>query len=83
MTDRDENEMRVTKRNGAYEVVAFDKILNRVKKIGSDANISVNFTSLIMKVIDQLYDGIPTSKIDDLLLSNAHLSPLNILTMEH
>jgi len=59
-------EMRVTKRNGQLEDISFDKILNRVKKIGQEANIQINYSSLAMKVIDQLYDGIPTTKIDEL-----------------
>jgi len=60
------NEMRVTKRNGELEEIAFDKILNRVKKLGTEANIQINYSSLTMKVIDQLYDTIPTTKIDEL-----------------
>ena len=59
-------EMRVTKRNGQLEAIAFDKILNRVKKLGSEANITLNYQSLVMKIIDQLYDTIPTTKIDEL-----------------
>jgi len=58
--------MRVTKRNGELEDISFDKILNRVKKIGQEANIQINYSSLAMKVIDQLYDAIPTTKIDEL-----------------
>ena len=60
------NEMRVTKRNGELQEVAFDKILERVKKIGFEAGTQINYSSLVMKVIDQLYDKIPTSKIDEL-----------------
>ena len=60
------NEMRVTKRNGELEDVAFDKILNRVKKLGKEAEININYSALVMKVIDQLYDTIPTTKIDEL-----------------
>ena len=60
------NEMRVTKRNGDLEDVAFDKILNRVKKLGKEAEININYSALVMKVIDQLYDTIPTAKIDEL-----------------
>ena len=60
------NEMRVTKRSGKLEDVAFDKILDRVKKLGQEASIHINYSSLVMKVIDQLYDGIPTAKIDEL-----------------
>jgi len=59
-------EMRVMKRNGELKDIAFDKILNRIKKIGQEANIQMNYSSLAMKVIDQLYDTIPTSKIDEL-----------------
>ena len=60
------NEMRVTKRSGKLQEVAFDKILERVKKLGQEASIHINYSSLVMKVIDQLYDGIPTAKIDEL-----------------
>lgn len=59
-------DMRVTKRNGDLEDIAFDKILNRVKKLGQEVNIQVNYSSLVMKVIDQLYDKIETTKIDEL-----------------
>jgi ribonucleoside-diphosphate reductase alpha subunit len=60
-------EMRVTKRNGKLQDVAFDKILERIKKIGQEANIRINYSSLVKKVIDQIYDTIPTSKIDELV----------------
>lgn len=59
-------EMRVIKRNEQLEDISFDKILNRIKKIGQEANIQINYSSLVMKVIDQLYDTIPTTKIDEL-----------------
>ena len=59
-------EMRVTKRNGELQEVAFDKIMERVKKLGQEAGIHINYSSLVMKVIDQLYDTIPTAKIDEL-----------------
>lgn len=61
-----EDEMKVMKRNGKLEVVSFDKILKRIKSLGSECNISVNYTSFVMKVIDQIYDGITTMKIDEL-----------------
>jgi ribonucleotide reductase alpha subunit len=60
------DEMRVTKRDGKIEDVSFDKILNRIKKLAVESNIKLNFTSLAMKVIDQLYDCISTAKIDEL-----------------
>lgn len=58
--------MRVTKRDGTLEEIAFDKILNRIKKLGQEVGISLNYSSLAMKVIDQLYDTISTTKIDEL-----------------
>jgi ribonucleotide reductase alpha subunit len=61
-----EQEMRVKKRDGSFQEIQFDKILTRVKKIGIQANVSINFSALVMKIIDQLYDGIPTTKIDEL-----------------
>lgn len=62
----DNTDMRVTKRNGELHNIAFDKILNRIKKIGIESNIHINYPALTMKVIDQLYDTIPTTKIDEL-----------------
>ena len=59
-------DMRVKKRDGTLQDMSFDKILVRVKKIGQEVNIQINYSSLVMKVIDQLYDGIPTTKIDEL-----------------
>ena len=59
-------EMRVTKRNGQTENILFDKILNRIKKLGNEAGIQINYSLLTIKVIDQLYDKIETTKIDEL-----------------
>ena len=59
-------EMYVTKRDGQTEIVSFDKILRRIKRIGVEAGIQINYTTLAMKVIDQLYDNISTTKIDEL-----------------
>ena len=58
------DEMQVTKRNGQLEDIAFDKILKRIKTMGD--KIQINYSSLTMKVIDQIYDKIATSKIDEL-----------------
>ena len=110
-----EQEMRVTKRDGNLEDVSFDKILKRVKKLGalprpqaqvqrtellptgvqgaappSQAELlptgvqgacplAINYSQLVMKVIDQLYDKIHTTVIDELTaeqcaaLSTKHL----------
>jgi len=70
--------MRVTKRNGNLEEIAFDKILARIKKLGQEVNININYQQLVMKVIDQLYDKISTTKIDELAAEQcASLSTLH------
>ena len=51
-----EEEMHVTKRNGHLETVSFDKILRRIKSVGKEVGIQINYTALVIKVIDQLYD---------------------------
>ena len=66
MAKTDDMDMFVTKRNGSIETVSFDKILNRIKTIGQEVGIKLNYTSLAMKVIDQIYDKIPTTKIDEI-----------------
>ena len=60
------DEMYVLKRDGHKQIVSFDKILQRIKKLGKEANIQLNYTALVMKVIDQIFDGISTTKIDEL-----------------
>ena len=61
-----ESQMHVKKRDGSFEEVKFDKILARVKKMGIQAGVSINFSALVIKIIDQIYDCIPTTKIDEL-----------------
>ena len=71
-----DDEMYVTKRSGKTEIVSFDKILGRIKTIGQETydipvpslqnSLKINYTSLVMKVIDQLYNNISTTKIDEL-----------------
>jgi ribonucleotide reductase alpha subunit len=72
-------EMRVIKRNGQLEDLSFDKILNRIRKLGQEVGIKINYQSLIMKVIDQLYDKIPTSKIDELAAEQCAVMSTNHL----
>ena len=51
------NDMKVTKRNGNLEEIAFDKILMRVKKLGLEANIHINYQQLVnnLAYINPLY----------------------------
>ena len=60
-----ENEDYVIKRDGRKEVVSFDKILTRIKNLGDDS-MEVNYTALCVKIIERLYNEIPTKKIDEL-----------------
>ena len=41
------DEMRVTKRSGQYEEIKFDKILKRVKTIGEEHNIQLDFHNYV------------------------------------
>ena len=68
MNQSNEQDLYVIKRDGAREVVSFDKILKRVKNLGvkQPALTTINFSQLVMKVIDQLYNNIPTHVIDEL-----------------
>ena len=61
------NDMFVLKRNNKKEPISFDKILKRIKSICKEFNLqNIIYAQLTMKVIDQLYDNIETSKIDEL-----------------
>jgi ribonucleotide reductase alpha subunit len=60
-------DMYVIKRNDKKEVISFDKILRRIRSICKDQNLkNIIYAQLAIKVIDQLYDNIKTSLIDEL-----------------
>ena len=66
----DENQMHVIKRNGSREEVSFDKISCRLRKLSENINPkleNIRYAELVMKIINQLYDNIPTSNIDELV----------------
>jgi ribonucleoside-diphosphate reductase alpha subunit len=58
--------MNVVKRSGHSVEVSFDKILKRIKVLGNEVHLSMNYTELAIQIIDQLYDGIETRKIDEI-----------------
>ncbi len=62
-----ELDMYVTKRDGKMEVLSYKKILERTRKVGKQFNISLNYSNLVMKIMDQLYNNIKTSEIDELM----------------
>ena len=61
-------EMQVKKRDGTLQNMSFDKILNRIKTLGSFGKtpLDINASELTIKVIEQIYDGIETTQIDEL-----------------
>ena len=66
-TKTNDLDMYVLKRNGKREAISFDKILKRIKSLGKHFNLQhIIFAQLAIKVIDQLYDNIQTTKIDEL-----------------
>ena len=56
--------MKVVKRNGDYEDVSFDKVLNRLKKLSSDLQIDI--TEIAQKVCTRIYDGVKATELDEL-----------------
>ena len=61
-------ELYILKRDGSKEILSFDKILKRVKALGTETkpHLNVNYSQLVMKVVDQLYNTMPTYVIDEL-----------------
>ncbi len=62
--------MKIVKRNGKEEALSFDKILVRLRKLCSDKGLSpienIDTDIVAQKVIEQIYDGITSSDIDNL-----------------
>jgi len=58
--------MFVVKRDGRKESVKFDKIQARIHKLCYSLDKSVDSTSITMKVIEGLYDGVSTTELDNL-----------------
>jgi ribonucleoside-diphosphate reductase alpha chain len=64
-SETDEINMYVTKRNGNVEKLSYDKIITRLKQLNPNLNIA--YSALVFKVMDQLYNNIETSKIDEFI----------------
>ncbi len=58
--------MYVVKRDGRKEVIMFDKITARVRKLCYGLNGLVDPLKVTMRVIEGLYDGVTTSELDNL-----------------
>ena len=75
------DQMHVTKRNGSVELVSFDKIQKRVENLCNNIQpkLNINYGQLVMKIIDQIYNGITTAQIDELVAEQcASLSTLKL-----
>lgn len=58
--------MHVIKRDGRKEAVKFDKITARIQKLCYGLSELVDPTSVAMKVIEGIYEGVTTSELDSL-----------------
>ena len=61
--------MRVLKRSGSYEDVSFDKILTRIKALSENdkfKKLNIDETLVAQKVVNEIYDGVKTSDLDEL-----------------
>lgn len=58
--------MHVIKRDGRKEAVKFDKITARIQKLCYGFNELVDPTTVAMKVIEGIYEGVTTSELDSL-----------------
>lgn len=62
------NVMNVIKRNGSFEEVSFDKVLNRIKKLCFETPIlsHVNYFDIAQKVCARIYNNVKTTELDEL-----------------
>src|SRR3984885_2571369 len=58
--------MYVIKRNGKKESVKFDKITARIEKLSYSLSPIVNVIDVAKKVVSGIYDGVPTTELDNL-----------------
>jgi ribonucleoside-diphosphate reductase alpha chain len=63
--------MYVVKRDGKRELVMFDKITDRVRKLCYGLNELVDPVKVAMRVIEGLYDNVTTSELDNLAAETA------------
>src|ERR1700755_349258 len=63
--------MYVIKRNGKKESIKFDKITARIEKLSYSLSPLVNAVDVAKKVIEGIYDGVPTTELDNLAAETA------------
>jgi ribonucleotide reductase alpha subunit len=62
--DIQQSMMRVQKRDGSFETVSFDKVLNRILNLSKE--LQVNSHDIAQKVCSRIFDGVKTSELDEL-----------------
>ena len=62
------NTLHVIKRDGSKELVSFDKVINRLRKLSQmePPLKSVNYFEIAQKVVSQIYDNVNTCELDEL-----------------
>lgn len=63
--------MFVIKRNGKKESVKFDKVTARIEKLSYSLNPLVNVIDVAKKTIEGIYEGVPTTELDNLAAETA------------
>jgi len=64
------DEMCVIKRDGSIQPMMFDKILHRIKTLGNmEPILHLNYTQLVINIMDKMHDKITTTQIDELTAS--------------
>jgi ribonucleoside-diphosphate reductase alpha chain len=63
--------MFVIKRNGKKEPVKFDKVTARIQKLCYGLSPMVNLIDVAKKTIEGIYDGVPTTELDNLAAETA------------
>src|SRR3982751_111868 len=63
--------MHVIKRNGKKETIKFDKVTARLEKLSYSLSPLVNVIDVAKKVIEGIYDGVPTTELDNLAAETA------------
>src|SRR5258708_1649794 len=63
--------MFVVKRNGKTESVKFDKVTARIEKLSYGLSPMVNAIDVAKKTIGGIYEGVPTTELDNLAAETA------------
>lgn len=61
--------MKIKKRNGKFEQLSVDKIINRLKKLKNDTTLgklkTIDTDPIALKIVSSIYDGVTSSELDE------------------